>query len=131
MVTSGSTGGTAALHGVTVSGTTANVVVSCAGASGTSCAVTLKLTVTEKLRGGKLLAVTAGGKHQGKPKHKTVIVGSATSTVPAGQTHTIAVALNRTGLRLLHLRHKLHVTLTLVGAQHTTVTFKAGKTKHK
>ena len=117
-----------------VSGTTARVLVSCAGVSGQTCRFAFRLTVTEKIRGHKVIAVTAR-----KPKtHKVVItVGSAHGvTLAAGRSQVVNVRLNATGKRLLRRRRRLHATLRvtqiLTGRSTTVsqkVTFKAPKRK--
>ena len=90
-----------------VSGTTAKVRVSCAGETGATCKLTLKLTVTELFRGHKLISVTA----RKKLKKKTVVIGVATVTLKAGQSKTVKISLNSVGRHLLERRHTLKVTL--------------------
>jgi hypothetical protein len=99
--------------------------------------VSLKLTVTETFRGHRLVAVSA---RKAKVKHKTVVVGTAKATVPAGHTQKVRIGLNRTGRKLLAARHKLSAKLTITqriaGKNRTIstqkVTFKAPHkhTKH-
>jgi hypothetical protein len=98
-----------------VHGSAANVRVSCAGASGATCALTLELTVTEKLKGHRLLAVTARS-HRPKTTRRTVVVGTATALLQAGQTRVVRIALNHTGIRLLKRRHRLKATLRVTQA---------------
>jgi hypothetical protein len=113
-----------------VRGTTVSIPITCTG--DTSCKVSLKLTVTETLRGHKLVAVSA---RRTKVIHKTVVVGRASATIKAGRTTTVRISLNRTGRRLLAARHtlraKLTVTQTVAGRTRTIatqkVTFKAPK----
>ena len=92
-----------------VSGTTASVRVSCAGEVGAKCKLTLKLTVTETLKGHKLISVTSRRKN--KVTKKLVVIGTASVTLGTGQTKTVRITLNGTGKRLLEKRHKLKVTL--------------------
>lgn len=117
--------------------TTATVRVSCTGATGATCKLAFRMTVTEKLRGHKIIAVTA----RKKPKTRKVIVtvGSArTITLTAGQSRVVKISLNHRGKRLLASRHTLkvtlHVTQALGGRRARTlsqrVTFKAPKHKH-
>ena len=54
--------GHASFGHVSVSGTTASVRVSCSGNSVDSCRLSFKLTVTETLRGKKVIAVGARAK---------------------------------------------------------------------
>ena len=119
-----------------VRGTVAFVRVSCTGAAGATCKLKFRMTVTEKLRGHKIIAITA----RKKPKIRKVVVtvGSApTLTLTARQSKVVKVSLNGRGKRLLASRHTLKVTLhvTQVLSSRTsrtfsqTVTFKAPKHK--
>jgi hypothetical protein len=101
----------ATLGRASVSGKSASVRVSCSGSVGT-CTVTAKLTVTELLRHGKLVGLTA----RSKPKRKVVVVGSAKVTLNPGETRVLKIALNATGKHLLARRHKLEVRLRVSGA---------------
>ena len=118
-----------------VKGTTASVRVSCTGAAGATCKLAFRMTVTEKFRGRKLIAVTS----RKKIRKVIVTVGSArTITLTAGQSKVVKVSLNGTGKRLLGSHHTLKVTLdvtqSLGGSRSRTtsegVTFKAPKHKH-
>ena len=120
-----------------VSGTTASVRVSCTAATGATCKLAFRMTVTEKVRGKKVIAVTA----RKKPKTRKVIVtvGTArTITLTGGQSKVVKISLNRTGKRLLASHHRLKVTLDVtqvLGGGHSktvaqTVTFKAPKKRH-
>jgi hypothetical protein len=116
------------------SGTSAGASVSCTGSAGGSCTVTLTLSVTETLSGNKVTAVSAS-KHKPKKTKRTVVIGTTTVKLAAGQTKTVSVSLNGTGKRLLKSRHSLSVKLTASqknGAKSTfTVKFTAKKGKHK
>jgi hypothetical protein len=93
-----------------VSGTSAFVRVSCTGVTGATCKLKFRMTVTEKFRGRKLIAVTA----RKKPKIRRVVVtvGSARGlTLVAGQSKVVKISLNGLGKRLLASRHTLKVTL--------------------
>ena len=93
-----------------VSGTTASIRVSCTGAAGATCKLGFRMTVTEKIRGHKIIAITAGKRQK---THKVVVtVGSARGlTLVAGQSHVVKISLNGLGKRLLARRHTLKVTL--------------------
>jgi hypothetical protein len=100
--------------------------------------VALRLTVTERFKGRKLVAVTA--RDQVRTHRKVVVVGTATITLRAGQTRTVKLALNQAGRKLLAARHKLSATLHVVqvlpghpGATVSTQTlaFKAGHRRHR
>jgi hypothetical protein len=120
-----------------VHGTTASVPVSCSGATGATCQVVLRLTVTEKLRGRKLIAL--GARKRMRIHRKVLVVGSTTVTLSAGQTRTVKVTLNRAGRKLLaaahHVTVTLHVLQVLSGDQILTVStrtlaFKASHHRH-
>jgi hypothetical protein len=128
--------GTASVGRGSVSGTTARVRVTCKGPAGAKCKLLFRLTVTEILRGKKLVGVTA----RAKLKKRTVVVGSASVTLKAGETRTVRITLNRTGKALLAKRHKLpvrlRVTQTLLNGRASvvltqTLTFKAPKKKKR
>ena len=119
-----------------VIGTSAFVRVSCTGAAGATCKLSFRMTVTEKHRGHKIIAITA----RKKPKVRKVVltVGSAPRlTLTAGQSKIVKVSLNRLGKRLRASRHTLKVTLdvTQILSSRTsrtfsqTVKFKAPKHK--
>jgi hypothetical protein len=121
-----------------VIGTSAFVRVRCTGATGAICKLRFRMTVTEKRRGKKIIAITARKK---RPKVRRVIVtvGSARGvTLTAGQSKLVKVSLNRLGKRLLASRRTLKVTLDVtqvLSARRSvtlpqTVTFKAKKKKH-
>ena len=102
----------------TVSGASAFVRVSCTGATGATCKLSFRMTVTEKFRGRKVV----------------VTVGSAPAIIlTAGQSKVVKISLNGTGKRLLASHHTLTVTLDVtqvLGGGHSktvsqTVTFKA------
>jgi hypothetical protein len=119
-----------------VKGTTVSIRLTCKGATGASCRFTLRLTVTEKFRGRKLIAITS----RKKVRKVIVTVGRATATLSAGQTKVVKVSLNGTGKRLLAKRHHLNATLRVtqaLGGNRTAiirtqvVTFKAPKKHHR
>jgi hypothetical protein len=139
--TSATSSGTVVVGRATTSGKTATVPVSCSGPTGATCALGFRLSVTETLRGHKVIAVSARAA-RGKPKkHKKVVrVGSATTNLSAGQSQTVSIALNGAGRRLLKGRKSIKATLTvtqtLIGGTTTTlsrqtVSFKGKKKKHK
>jgi hypothetical protein len=123
---------TATVGHVKVSGPAASVPVRCTGASGATCKVSLTLTVSETVSGGKVTAVTAAA------KRKTVVLATASTTIAAGQAKTIVIALNATGKHLLAQHHALKVKLAITqpgvakasAVSDQTITFKAAS-KHK
>jgi hypothetical protein len=117
-----------------VSGSSAIARVSCTGPAGATCRLAFKLTVTETIKGHKLVAVSAGS--NGRKTRKVVVVGIANVSLKAGQTQTVRIALNRTGKRLFASHHglkaKLRVTQATAAAgaatvSTRTVTFKPAK----
>ncbi len=119
-----------------MSGNTASVRVSCTGATGATCKLSFRMTVTEKLRGHKIIAISA----RKRPKTSKVVVtvgGPVGGTPHAGQSATVRISLNGTGKRLLAsvqtLKATLDVTQILGGGRSRTVsqtvTFKAPKHK--
>jgi Carboxypeptidase regulatory-like domain len=120
---------------VSVRGTAANVPLRCNGTSGATCKLTITLAVTETVRDGSLVTVSAASALQ---RHKVVTVGEATVILQAGKSKTVEVALNSTGRQLLAKRHTLKVKLTVAvpGAAKAsavagyTLTFKAGRGRH-
>jgi hypothetical protein len=130
--------GHATIGHVSVLDSTASVPASCSGLQGQTCNLTLTMTVTETLKGHRLVTITA--RKQIRTHRKVVVVGSARVTLTADQTRVAEVALNRAGKALLAKHHPLKVTLhvaqTLTG-HHTvtvarrTLTFKAPNRHHK
>jgi hypothetical protein len=123
-----------------VSGTSASVLVKCTGARGAACKLRFRMTVTEKRRGNRIIAITAKKKPKPKVRKIIVTVGSAPGiTLSAGRSKTVKVSLNGLGKRLLTSRHTLKVTLDVTQVLSAnksqtlsqTVTFKAKKTKKK
>jgi hypothetical protein len=123
-----------------VSGTSAFVLVKCTGATGATCKLRFRMTVTEKRRGNRIIAITAKKKPKPKVRKIIVTVGSAPGiTLSAGHSKTVKVSLNGLGKRLLASRHTLRVTLDVtqvLSARRSqtlsqTVTFKAKKTNKK
>jgi hypothetical protein len=98
--------------------------VACKGLAGQKCKVVATLTTNEKLRGSKLLAISAKRHRRPKTSTKTVTVGAKTVTIPVGKTMTITITPNATGRKLLARFHKLPVHLSavmVVGASKSTV----------
>ncbi len=81
---------------VTISGSTASVLLSCPSQPASPCHATLTLKTTNH----------ADTLH-------TVTVGQASATIAAGQTKTVTVELNSTGQQLLKKRGRLQTTLTI------------------
>ncbi len=125
--------GTAIVGHAKVTGRTAAVRITCTGAPGAQCNVSLNMRVTETLRGHRLIAVAA------RVRHKVVGVGSARVTLTAGGSEVVRISLNRAGSKLLAARHQLKVTLVVTEALGNgqsvtvatqTVTFKTHSHRH-
>jgi hypothetical protein len=99
-----------------VSGTSVTDRITCTGQ--TNCKVTMKLTVKETIKHHKIVAVSASHKPKPKVTHKVVVLGTASATIPAGQSKTLRISLNKKGRALLKARH--HLTATLTVAQITS-----------
>jgi hypothetical protein len=114
-----------------VHGTTVGVPVSCPKIARSACKLTLKATVTEKLTGGKVVAVAASAKP--RTTTRTLVAGSTTVTVAPGKSKTAALMLNGVAKQLLKKRHTLPALLTFtqgttkLASQH--VSFKATEKK--
>jgi hypothetical protein len=104
--------GTAVAGRVKVSGSIATLRLSCRGAAGATCRLTARLSVVEILAGHRLVGLTARTRRH----RRTVILGSVTLTLMAGQSRTIHVPLNQTGKRLLKSRRHIKVRLTVLQA---------------
>ncbi len=119
-----------------MSGTAVKVSIKCSGTTGQKCPVTLTLSVTETIRNGKVIAITAK-KKKPKTKKKTVVIGRMSATLVVGQRKTLTVSLNRTGKQLLARRHVLRAKLTVTERGKAkpvlvkTVTFHVQKKKKK
>jgi hypothetical protein len=105
-VTTASDVGTALVGRARAVGGSVVVPVSCEGASGAECQLSLELS--------------ARGRH-----HRAVRIGADSITLSAGGTETVHIQLNQTGRRLLAQRHvltvKLHAIQLLDGGQATTI----------
>jgi hypothetical protein len=98
-----------------VSGQRVSDTMGCRGAD--ACAVTLKLTITEKL------------KVKGKSERRELVVGRGYATIAGGHVQTVTVTLTAAGKRLLALHRVLVVKLSVIFNAKTiavyTVTFRA------
>jgi hypothetical protein len=114
-----------------VSGTSAQVTVSCPVGSSTSCPVKVVLAVTEKLSGGKVVGVSA----RQRATTRKVTLGTASATLQPGAHRQLAVSLNVAGKQLLTARHILKVDLSVTQNDAPPATrhieFQAARKKHK
>jgi len=83
------------------------------------------LTSRERIAHDSIVGVLAGNGSEGR----SVTLGSGQYSVPAGQTGSLHVTLNATGMHLLARFYKLPATLTMTGALALTraVTFAYGR----
>ena len=87
-------------------------LVSGAGEAGRTCTVRVALTVTETVRGSKVVAVAAIVHATKKAKKRLVTVLGGAATVDASQSQTLVVRLNPAGRSLLMRRSALWAELT-------------------
>jgi alpha-tubulin suppressor-like RCC1 family protein len=127
----GSGAGSVRVSGVATSGTSASLKLSCSGA-GKTCTITTTMSVIETVEGGKVIAIAASAapKKTVKRVRKTVTLGSIKTTLKAGQSRKVTVALNKAGKKLLSAKRNLsvHLVITEGGRKLSTKTlkFKAG-----
>jgi hypothetical protein len=122
----------ASIGSAKISGTSAQVTVSCPSANSAACSVTLTLVVTEKLKGTKVISILA---RTPKITTRKVTIGTASATVTPGARKQLTVSLNGTGKKLLAARHTLTANLSVTQrgatAANRTLTFKVSRKKQK
>jgi hypothetical protein len=127
--------GTVKVASTTTKGTSATLLIRCTGGPGARCQVRVVLTVTETIKGGKVIAVAASKNGRPKIHRKSVVLGTATTALKAGQSQTIAISLNVAGRRLLAQRQTLKVRVSVSqGPQpvsSSTITFKSKPKKKR
>jgi hypothetical protein len=104
---------------LSVSGQTLKTVLTCNGSPLLTCSDALTLTVTERLSGGRVIAVTAARRDRATRKRATtttgvVTIGSGHARFYTSQTRTVKITLNKTGGSLLETRKRLEALLTVV-----------------
>src|SRR5271165_633652 len=108
-----------------VSGTTASVKVTCHGTAGAKCKLTLTLSVTETVKGGKVVGVSA----RAKKTQKVVVLATASVKLTTGANKTYKLKLNSAGKQLLSSHRKFKAKLVASVANETiatqTLTFRA------
>jgi hypothetical protein len=95
--------------------------IECLGFAWALCTVQLRLTATEVIRGGKVIAVSAAAAKRRQARRRTVELGGVIATVRSGQRHILSVALNSLGERLLAHRHTLRLKLTISQPGHVVL----------
>ncbi len=84
-------------------------------AAGGACRATIRVTVLERLRHGKVVALSAKA-----PTKRTVTIASTTITIPAGTSRrAITLTLNAVGKALLAAHHRLKAIATITSNGHT------------
>jgi FG-GAP-like repeat/FG-GAP repeat len=117
----------ASMTHASVKGATVSALLTCSGHAGANCNVTLAMTVTETIKGTKLLAVTAAKKRT-KVVKRTVTLGTRSLTLTAGHSQMVHIKLNAIGLRLLTRRHSLRAKLIATQMSGTTSTIVSRQT---
>jgi hypothetical protein len=98
--------------------------------------VQLRVTITETLRGRRIIAITS--RKTTRTTRKLVVLGAAKVTLGSAQSKIVRISLNATGRRLLAKDRSLRAKLTAgrpgAGAAHNisvqTIAFKTPAKKH-
>lgn len=100
-------------HVSSISGSHGRITIriSCPSGGSACSAETLRATVTEHLKNGRITAVSAGAKKGARTK--TVVIASASSVLAAGTTRTLTLTLNASGRALLAKYGKLTAIVTI------------------
>jgi 6-phosphogluconolactonase (cycloisomerase 2 family) len=116
------TQGNPSISSLKVSGQVAAVALKCAGSK--SCKLTLKLNITETLKHGKVVSVSASnsGKAKKGTTRRTVTVATESVTVQAGHSKRVNLKLNAAGRRVLAQLHALPAKFTETQAGFTKST---------
>ena len=85
--------------------------VACQGVPGSSCGVASTLTTVERRRSSHIIGIAA---RRPKTTSRTVTVGAASTSIPAGRTVKVTIRLNATGRSLLARFHRLPANLRIV-----------------
>jgi hypothetical protein len=87
--------------------TGATITVGCTGTSTQPCTGTILATTAEKLQGNKVVAVTSSAKRAAKGTQRAIRIAQTPFSLAGGQTATIQLKLNSTGLKLLRRFHAI------------------------
>jgi hypothetical protein len=98
------------------------IALSCAGTTAQVCKGTVSLTVVERFRGSKLVALAASAKT--RLRSNTVTLGKVSFDTQGMSSKTATIALNALGRRLLRKYHRLtaRVTVKLAGSKRNALT---------
>jgi hypothetical protein len=83
------------------------ITLGCTGTGTQPCTGTIFATTAEKLQGKKVVAVTSSAKRAAKGKQRAIRIAQAPFSLAGGQTATIQLKLNSTGLKLLRRFHAI------------------------
>ncbi len=85
------------------------VTLGCAGTSTQPCTGTIFATTAEALHGNKVVAVvsSAAAAKRAKGRHRAIRIAQSSFSLAGGQTATIQLKLNATGLKLLRRFHTI------------------------
>jgi hypothetical protein len=86
------------------------ITLGCTGTSTQPCTGTIFATTAETLQGKKIVAITSS-KHAAKGKQRAIRIAQAPFSLAGGQTATIQLKLNSTGLKLLRRFHTISAYL--------------------
>jgi hypothetical protein len=84
----------------------ATITLGCTGTSTQPCTGTISATTAETLQGNKVVAVFSS-KRPAKGRQRAIRIAQAPFSLAGGQTATIQLKLNRTGLKLLRRFHAI------------------------
>jgi hypothetical protein len=99
------------------------VTLSCPAGASACQAASVRVTVTEHLKGGRVIAVTARkDKQKVAAKKKQVVIETGSASLAAGTSKTLELALNGPGNALLKRFGKLTATMTVSSGGQTIST---------
>ncbi|HEY3758749.1 MAG TPA: hypothetical protein VGL37_03250 [Solirubrobacteraceae bacterium] len=112
-----------------------SVELTCPTGGGACGKATVKVTITEHLKHGRIVAISAG-KHP-KSTEKVLVIATGSISLAAGKTATLSLPLNAAGAKLLKKYRKLQALATVstagktLGTQKVTITAAKAHGKHK
>lgn len=83
------------------------VTLGCTGTSTQPCTGTIFATTAETLQGKRVVGLLSSTAKRAKRKHRAIRIAQAPFSLAGGQTATIQLKLNSTGLRLLRRFHAI------------------------
>ncbi len=94
------------------------VTISCPAGGAACSALTVTLAVTEHLKRGKIVAITAAS-GKASTRTKRVVIGTASASLAAGASKKLTIKLNGTGRALLAKYGKLATIVTITSSGKT------------